>query len=157
MWKLDWENTCYLRESHEIPTWAQAYQVHIYNKSHRDVEYKVGQKVWLRVKNITIKQPSQKLDWQRYGHYLIIERMKKVAYCLDLPASLQIYNVFLVSFFRNHKPRVSEESPEPQSLRLAIDPQVREYEVEAIFASQIQINPPNPPILHYKIALKRYT
>ena len=34
---------------------AQAYQARTYNKSYCDVEYKVGQKVWLRVKNITIE------------------------------------------------------------------------------------------------------
>ncbi len=34
---------------------AQAYQARTYNKFHSDVDYKVGQKVWLRVKNITIE------------------------------------------------------------------------------------------------------
>ncbi len=38
---------------------SQAYQARIYNKSHRVVEYKVGQKVWLMVKNITIERPSR--------------------------------------------------------------------------------------------------
>ncbi len=42
---------------------AQAYQACTYNKSHCNLEYKVGQKVWLRVKNITIERPSRKLDW----------------------------------------------------------------------------------------------
>ena len=67
---------------------AQAYQARIYKKSHRDMEYKVGQKVWLRVKNISIERTAQKLDWQRYGPYRIIERIGKVAYCLDIPANL---------------------------------------------------------------------
>ncbi len=58
---------------------AQAYEARIYNKSPCDVEYKVGQKVWLRVKNITIERLSQKLNWQRYGPYRIIERIGKVA------------------------------------------------------------------------------
>ncbi len=44
---------------------AQAYQARTYNKSHCDVEYKVGQKVLLKVKNITIERLSRKLDWQR--------------------------------------------------------------------------------------------
>ena len=136
---------------------AQAYQARIYNKSHRDVKYKVGQKVWLRVKNITIERPSQKLDWQRYGPYSIIERIEKVTYHLNLNASFQIHNVFHVSLLLDHKPRVGEESPEPQPLRLAIDLEIREYEVEAIFTSRIQTNLPNPPVLQYKIAWKRYT
>ena len=136
---------------------AQAYQARTYNKSHCDVEYKVGQKVWLRVKKITIERPSRKLDWQRYGPYRIIERIGKVAYRLDLPASLQIHNVFHVSLLRDHKPRVGEEFPEPQPLKLAIDPEVWEYEVEAILASRIKSNPPNPLILQYKTAWKEYT
>ncbi len=69
-------------------TRARAYQARTYIKSHCDIEYKVGQKVWLRVKNITIERPSQQLDWQRYDPYRIIERIEKVAYRLDLPASL---------------------------------------------------------------------
>ncbi len=138
-------------------TRAQTYQARIYNKSHRALEYKVGQKVWLRAKNITIEWPSRNLDWQRYCPYCIIERIEKVAYRLDLPASLQIHKVFYVSLLRDLKPRVGEESLEPQPLRLAIDSEVWEYEVEAILASRIQTNLPNPPLLQYKIALKGYT
>ena len=118
------------------------------------MEYQVGQKVWLRVKKITIERPLQKLHWQRYGPYCIIERIKKVVYRLDLPASLQIHKVFHVSFLYYHKPRVGEESHEPQPLRLAIDPEVWEYEVEAILASQIRTN---PPVLQYKILWTGYT
>ncbi len=138
-------------------TRAQAYQARTYNKTHRDVEYKLGQKVWLRVKNITIERPSRKLDWQRYSPYCIIERIGKVAYRLDLPASLQIHHVFHVSLLRDHQTRVGKKSLEPQPLRLAIDSEVQEYEVEEIFASWIQTNPPNPPVLQYKIAWKGYT
>ncbi len=43
-------------------------------------------------------------------------------------------------------------SVEPQPLRLAIDPEVQKYEVEAILASRIQPNPPNLPVSQYKIA-----
>ncbi len=78
--------------------------------------------------------------------------MEKVAYRLDLLASLQIHNVFHVSLHRDHNPRVGEESPEPQPLRLALDPEVWKYEVEAILASRIQTNPPNLPVLQCKIA-----
>ncbi len=68
-----------------------------------------------------------------------------------------MHNVFRVSLLRNHKPRVGEESLEPQPLKLAINPEVQEYEVEAIFASRIQSNPPNPLVLQYKIAWKGHT
>ncbi len=89
--------------------------------------------------------------------YRIIERIEKVAYRLDLPASFQIHNVFHISLLHDHQSWVGEESLEPQPLRLAIDPEVQEYEVEAIFASRIQTNLLNPPVLQYKIAWKGYT
>ena len=83
------ERICATREEvTKSLTRAQAYQARTYNKSHRDVEYKVGQKVWLMVKDITIKRPSRKLDWQKYDPYRMTERIGKVAYCLNLPASL---------------------------------------------------------------------
>ncbi len=69
-------------------------------------------------------------------------------YCFNLPVNLQIYHVFYISLLSDHKPRVGEESPEPQPLRLGIDPKVREYKVEAILASRMQTNPPNPHLLH---------
>ncbi len=56
----------------------------------------------------------------------MIEIIGKVAYRLDLPASLQIYNVFHLSIFRDYKPRVGEKFPEHQPLKLAIDPEVWE-------------------------------
>ncbi len=135
---------------------AQAYQACTYNKSHCYLEYNFGQKVWLRVKKITIERLSRKLDWQWYSPYFIIEKIGKVAYRLDLPTSLIIHNVFHFSLFRDHKLRVSEESSEPQPLSLAIDLAVQGYDVEAIFASQIKPNPLNLPVLQYKIAWKGY-
>ncbi len=133
---------------------AKVYQARTYNKSHRDVEDKVGQKVWLKVINITIERPSRKLDWQRYGPYCIIERIRKVVYCLNLSASRSIHYVFHVYLLHDHKPRAGQESLESQPRRLAINPEVWEYKVEAIFISRIQKNLSNPPVLQYKIAWK---
>ncbi len=116
---------------------AQVYQARTYNKSFCEVECKISQKVRLRVKNITIERRSRKLDWKRYGPYCIIERIGKVAYYLNLPSSLHIYNVFHISLLFDHKFQVGKESLEPQPLRLAIDPKVWEYEIEAILASRI--------------------
>ncbi len=71
-----------------------------------------------------MERPGRNLDWQRCGLYRIIEKIKKVAYRLDLPASLQIPNVFHVSLLFDHKPRVCKEFSEFQPLRLAIDLEV---------------------------------
>ena len=77
---------------------AQPYQARTYNKSHCDIEYNVGPKVWLRVNNITIEQLSRKLDWQKYGPYRIIERIRKVVYPLDLPLASKSITFFISVF-----------------------------------------------------------
>lgn len=43
-------------EVHRALTKSQEYQANHYNKSHRDVSYNVGQLIWLKVKNITMKR-----------------------------------------------------------------------------------------------------
>lgn len=136
---------------------AQFYQAQIYNKTYCNMEYKVGQKVWLTVKNITIEQLSQKLDLQNYGLYCIIKRIKKVAYCLNLPSTISIHNLVYVSLLFDNKPRVGEKSPEPSLLQRAIGPKVGEFELEVIFASQILSNLLNPPIKQYKVEWNKYT
>lgn len=95
-------------------TCAQNYQARNYNKSHCKIEYKVGQKFWLRVKNITVERLLKKLDWQHYRPYQIIERIEKIAYCLDLPQNLKIHSDFHVNLLHDHKSRTGEDSPEPQ-------------------------------------------
>ncbi len=101
---------------------AQAYQACLYNKFYCKMIYKVGQKVWLKVKNITIELRSQKLVWRRYSFYRIIKKIGKVAYCLNLPVTLQINNVFYISsFLHNYKPRVEEKLPDLQLFRLVIN------------------------------------
>ncbi|SLM36152.1 Ribonuclease H-like domain [Lasallia pustulata] len=114
---------------------SQEYQARHYNKSHLDVTYKVGQLVWLKVKNITMERPSRKLDWQCYGFFRIVKKIGNVAYQLNLPEELRIHDVFHVSLLRDYKPRAGEDIPEPEPLRLAEDPAKKEWEVEAITAS----------------------
>ena len=111
----------------------------------------------MNVKNITVQRPSRKLDWQRYGPFRIIERIGKAAYRLKLPEELKIHNVFHVSLLRLHRPRQGDDSPEPQPLRLAVDPDKREWEVEAILASRVLADDHEEPILQYKVSWKGFT
>ena len=133
---------------------SQEYQARHYNKSHLDVTYKVGQLVWLKVKNITMERPLRKLDWQRYGPFWIVKKIGNVAYQLNLPEELRIHDVFHVSLLRDHKPRAGEDTPEPEPLRLAEDPAKKEWEVEAITASQIVDSLEGKPVLQYQIVWK---
>jgi len=59
--------------------------------------FQVGDKVWLNVKNIRTRRPSQKLDNKRHGPYEVKGKIGTHAYRLDLPNTMKIHNVFHVS------------------------------------------------------------
>jgi hypothetical protein len=58
--------------------------------------FRPGDLVWLSHWSITTIRPSQKLDFRRLGPFKILECVgkSKVAYKLDLPATMRIHPVF---------------------------------------------------------------
>lgn len=133
---------------------VQEYQAQHYNKSHLNMAYKVSQLVWLKVKTITMKQPSQKLDWQCYEPFWIVKRIEKVAYQLKLSEELCIHDVFYMSLLYGHKYQADEDTPEPEVLCLTEDPELKEWELETIIDSQIVTSPGDIPVLQYHIVWK---
>jgi len=61
------------------------------------LEYKVGQKVWLDLRNIRTERPSKKLD-ARHAKYTILEKVGSHAYRLDVPGT--IHDVFHTTLLR---------------------------------------------------------
>lgn len=116
------EKTCAIcKDVIKSLTHAKAYQVCKYNKFYHQIGYKISQKVWPRVKNITIKQPSSKLDLQTYNLDHIIEKIRKITYLLDLLFIFQNNNVFYITFFFDYKYQKDKKSLKYSSLRLAIN------------------------------------
>jgi hypothetical protein len=66
---------------------------------HRDAAYtyRVGDKVWLNLRNIRTDRPSKKLDY-KYAKFTILEKIGTHAYRLDVPGN--IYNVFHTALLR---------------------------------------------------------
>jgi hypothetical protein len=57
-----------------------------YDCKRRDsIKYKPGNKVYLKVTNISMTQPSRKLSDKRYGPFVILEKIGESAYKLKLP------------------------------------------------------------------------
>ena len=120
---------------------AQQRQAEYANKRRADVEFGVGESVYLSTRNLALKDRAPKLDPKYIGPYRIAERIGKVAYRLALPPSLQrMHDVFHVTLLRKHKDgseqwpdRVQTHRPDPE----LIDEQ-QEWEVEAILASAHQ-------------------
>ena len=48
------------------------------------IQYKKGNKVWLKATNVTIKHPMKKLDNKHLGLFKILEKVKKSVYHFKL-------------------------------------------------------------------------
>jgi transposase InsO family protein len=91
-----------LAEIHDFAKAEIAYaqdQQREYADNHRmpAPSYLPGDKVWLNARNLRTNHPSRKLDNRRHGPFTIIKEVRKYAYQLDLPATMDIHLVFHVS------------------------------------------------------------
>ena len=57
--------------------------------------------VYLVIKNITIKRFNKKLNYKYIGPYLIIKKILKINYELNLLLKINIYLIFYISLFTN--------------------------------------------------------
>ncbi|CEL56624.1 hypothetical protein RSOLAG1IB_07949 [Rhizoctonia solani AG-1 IB] len=67
-------------------------------------EFAPGDKVWFLASNIMSQQPNKKLDHKQYGPFHVLERIGSHAYCLELPETTKIHDVFHVSLLTAYKP-----------------------------------------------------
>jgi hypothetical protein len=105
------------------------------DKKRRDVEFAVGDRVWVDRRNMSTGRPSAKLDWKRVGPYSITERIGNVAYRVALPPHVKAHNVFHVSLLSPFRQDTfgGRQPPPPEPER--IDGEL-EWEVEAILDSR---------------------
>ena len=59
----------------------------------KNMEYKIGDEVWLSTKNIKTKKPSKKLDHKMIGPYKV-KQLVGLSCQLDLSTSMKIHDVF---------------------------------------------------------------
>jgi hypothetical protein len=107
-----------------------------YDRTHRPVQFKVGDMVFLSAKNIKVLRPSKKLSAQRLGPYRIEKLVGEVAARLALPKSMKIYPVFHFSLLEPKKtsdiPNRTNSPPPPEVIEGE-----EEYEVQEILDSRI--------------------
>ena len=87
---------------------AQSRQKSYADSRRKDLEFEVGDKVFLRITPLKANLMSgkgKKLQPRYVGPYPILQRIGKVAYKLELPNSLsRIHNVFHVSYLKKYHP-----------------------------------------------------
>jgi hypothetical protein len=76
-----------------------------YNQKHSvGPTLKEGEKVYLLRKNITTKQPSDKLDYKKLGLFKITKIKSLVNYRLKLPKIIKIHPIFYISLLEPAPP-----------------------------------------------------
>ncbi|CCO34382.1 Retrotransposable element Tf2 155 kDa protein type 2 [Rhizoctonia solani AG-1 IB] len=73
------------------------------DKGKQHSEFAPGDKVWLLALKTTSQHPNKKLDHKQYGPFSVLERIGSHAYCLALPETMKIHDVFHVSLLTAYK------------------------------------------------------
>jgi hypothetical protein len=103
-----------------------------YDKKHsKQPSLKEGNRVYLLGKNITTKRPSQKLDYQKLGPYIIKKKLSDVSYELELTSRTRIHPVFHVSLLEPVPDKLRQTAYEQE-----IDSTI--YQVEEILDDKLE-------------------
>ncbi|QRW20627.1 Retrotransposable element Tf2 protein [Rhizoctonia solani] len=92
--------------------------------------------IWLDGKNMELRTNSNKLDPKRLGPFEILEKISSHTYCLKLPETLKIHNIFYVGLLS--KVHESPNQPFPKRPPPETIEGEEEYKVEQIIDSKRQ-------------------
>jgi Chromo (CHRromatin Organisation MOdifier) domain len=98
--------------------------------------FTVGQKVWLEGTNLKTSHPTKKFALKCYGPFSIMDVISPVVYCLTLPPSWKIHNVFHVSLLTLYK-EMEEHGPNFAEPPPKLIEEQEEYKVEQVLTSRL--------------------
>ncbi|KAJ1578381.1 hypothetical protein NDA11_004777 [Ustilago hordei] len=110
---------------------AQHRSVDQYNRKHKDIEFKVGDMVYINRRNWKTRRPTPKLDTQFAGPYPVQERVGHQAYQITLPANLRVHDVFHVSMLEPARTSSLPQHTEQPTIPSLPDEDL-DFEVEAL-------------------------
>ncbi|SYW86833.1 uncharacterized protein UHO2_05458 [Ustilago hordei] len=110
---------------------AQHRSVDQYNRKHKDIEFKVGDMVYINHRNWKTWRPTPKLDTRFAGPYPVQERVGRRAYRITLPANLKVHDVFHVSMLEPARTSSLPQCAEQPTIPSLPDEDL-DFEVEAL-------------------------
>ncbi|KAJ1583625.1 hypothetical protein NDA15_005277 [Ustilago hordei] len=110
---------------------AQRRSVDQYNRKHKDIEFKVGDMVYINHRNWKTWRPTPKLDTRFAGPYPVQERVGRRAYRITLPANLRVHDVFHVSMLEPARTSSLPQHAEQPTIPSLPDEDL-DFEVEAL-------------------------
>ena len=114
---------------------AQERQKKQADRHRREIDFGVGDKVWVTTKEWRTGRPSKKLDSQMEGPYRVLEKVGN-AYRLELPPAIKVHPVIATSRLRKAADDpVPGQHPEPPP-PIEVNGEA-EWEVERILASRL--------------------
>ena len=73
------------------------------NHRRQDLEFAIGDQVWLEWYNLSTDAPSKKLAAKRLGPYTVLEKVSSTSYRIDIPIAWRVHNVFHASLLSRTK------------------------------------------------------
>jgi Integrase zinc binding domain/RNase H-like domain found in reverse transcriptase/Chromo (CHRromatin Organisation MOdifier) domain/Integrase core domain len=111
-------------------------QERLANQKREDVQYEVGQLVYLSAKDLNLPGAAQKFKPRWIGPFAVTQIINPVAYKLDLPADFNIHNVFHVSKLKAAHEASDEIAERPQPPPIGYVRGTPLYQVEEIRGRQ---------------------
>lgn len=145
-------------EKHMQEVWDEVKaSMEYHQKAEKDLrqEFQVGDKVWLVTTNIQTKRPMKKLDNKKAGPFTISEKISSHAYCLDLPKTMRIHNIFHINLLSTFKEDSDFHWKQVKPPPIITEEGEEEYKVEKIITWE-HVNKGKKKGLYYQVRWEGY-